>query len=113
MDPKLKPIISFIVVSFLLIVISIPLIIKKIPPNCVYGFRIKKTLANREIWYKANTFGGISLLVSALFILISCVVLLLNKDRLSFDAVNSAGLGLFLAPILVSLILTLAYTKKL
>lgn len=113
MDPELKLIISFFVASFLLIVISIPLILKKIPPNCFYGFRIKKTLTNPEIWYKANKYGGISILISSLFTLIGYTVLLLNRDRLSFDIINFSGFGLFIVPILASAILTLAYIKKL
>ena len=113
MDPKFKVIISFIVPSLLFIAISIPLIIKKIPRNCAYGIRTKKTLANDEIWYKANRYGGVSFLMAALITLIGCTVLFLNKDRLSFDIINNLGFGLFVVPILASVILSFLYIKKL
>ena len=113
MDIKFKPIISVILSSLLLIIISIPLINNKIPPNCLYGFRLRKTLSYKGIWYKANKYGGICLAASGLVTLVGCVVLLLNKDKLSFDIINSLSLGLLIMPITVSLILTLIYIKEL
>ena len=37
-----------------LLVLSIPLMLRWIPPNYVYGFRIAATLANKSVWYDAN-----------------------------------------------------------
>ena len=113
MDPKLKPIISSILSALLFIIISIPLIINKIPPNCLYGFRLRKTLSDKGIWYKGNKYGGICLAVSGLITLIGCVALLLNKDKLSFDIINGLNLGLLFIPIIVSVTLTLIYIKRL
>lgn len=38
----------------MLIVLSIPLMLRWVPPNRVYGFRVPVTLRNRSIWYDAN-----------------------------------------------------------
>jgi SdpI/YfhL protein family len=38
--------------------LSIPLILGKIPPNGAYGFRVKKTMENPEIWYPVNAYAG-------------------------------------------------------
>jgi uncharacterized membrane protein len=113
MDPKLKVIVSFIVPSVVFIVIAIPLIIGKVPRNWAYGFRTKKTLSNDEIWYKANKFGGVSLLAAGLVTLTGCLVLFLNRNSLTFDTINSVGFGLFVGPLIVSVILSLLYIKKL
>src|SRR5439155_21719602 len=40
------------------VIISIPLILKLVPPNGIYGFRIPATQASRAIWYPANAFMG-------------------------------------------------------
>jgi hypothetical protein len=42
----------------LLILISIPLILNKIPMNNLYGFRISKSFISEENWYKINNYGG-------------------------------------------------------
>ena len=42
----------------LLIVLSIPLMLKWVPPNHVYGFRVGATLSDRSVWYDANALAG-------------------------------------------------------
>jgi hypothetical protein len=37
-----------------LVLLSIPLMLRWIPPNRIYGFRIPATLRNRSVWYDAN-----------------------------------------------------------
>ena len=42
----------------ILILVSIPLIFRWIPPNRFYGLRIPATLGNASIWYDANALSG-------------------------------------------------------
>lgn len=62
-----------LILDFIFIIISIPLVLRKVPRNVVYGFRIKATLEDDFIWYEANAYFGrlfiISSIVSALLIL--------------------------------------------
>jgi uncharacterized membrane protein len=44
--------------------ISIPLVLRLIGPNRVYGFRTGKTLSSPDIWYPANAFAGWTLLIA-------------------------------------------------
>lgn len=113
MDPKSKLEITFTFLSILLIIVSIPLILNKIPPNLYYGFRLKKTLSNEEIWYKANKYGGKSLLAASLFTLIGCLILFLDKGRLFSDGASIFSFVLLMVPIQISILLTLRYIKKL
>jgi hypothetical protein len=41
-----------------LLVISIPLMLRWIPRNYVYGFRVAATLADESVWYDANALIG-------------------------------------------------------
>ncbi len=41
-----------------LILISIPFILEKIPPNHVFGLRTKKALSNDMNWYQVNKYAG-------------------------------------------------------
>jgi uncharacterized membrane protein len=47
------------------VVISIPLILRVVPPNGIYGFRNHATLSSATIWYPANAFAGWALVVAA------------------------------------------------
>jgi hypothetical protein len=48
----------FLFTGVLLMVLSIPMILGKIPPNGLYGFRVKKTMENPAIWYPVNAYSG-------------------------------------------------------
>lgn len=45
-----------------LILLSIPLLFRWVPPNRFYGFRIPATRRNESVWYDANALSGRHLL---------------------------------------------------
>ena len=53
------------VVPFLILALSIPMILDKVPPNGAYGFRTPKTLESEEVWYPANRAAGWFMLAAA------------------------------------------------
>ena len=56
----------YIAGGILLILLAIPLYLGSIKPNLWYGFRIRKTLENPNIWYAVNKFGAAWMMVSGL-----------------------------------------------
>ena len=44
--------------GLLLIILAVPLIQRRVPPNIWYGFRLPQTLNDPEIWYAVNEYGG-------------------------------------------------------
>jgi uncharacterized membrane protein len=44
---------------------GVPLILKLIPPNDVFGMRTPRALAHKEIWYEVNRFAGWALVAAA------------------------------------------------
>ena len=42
----------------LILLVSLPMILGKVPPNGAYGFRTPKTLSSPEVWYPANRAAG-------------------------------------------------------
>jgi uncharacterized membrane protein len=41
-----------------MVVMAIPLALRRVPPNRWYGLRVPATLADREVWYTANQRTG-------------------------------------------------------
>lgn len=64
----------FLFSGLLLAALSIPMIMGKIPPNGLYGFRVKKTMDNPEIWYTVNVYSGKWLLAASLVQALAAVV---------------------------------------
>jgi uncharacterized membrane protein len=56
--------------ALLLIALCVPLIRGKIGPNPWYGFRVKRTLENPTVWYKANTDAGKGLMFAAIAMIV-------------------------------------------
>lgn len=51
-----KTLIFFETVGLLLLLVAIPLLLKKVPPNRWYGFRVSATLKDPALWYQANVY---------------------------------------------------------
>lgn len=50
--------ILYIVSGLLLVAVSIPMIRGRVKPNWIYGFKVRKTVENPDIWYPANAYAG-------------------------------------------------------
>jgi hypothetical protein len=68
--------ILFIVSGFGLAVLSVPLILGKIPPNGLYGFRVRKTMEHPEIWYPVNQYAGKWFFTAGISIIASAILLI-------------------------------------
>ena len=91
--------------------LSVPLILQKIPPNGLYGFRIPSTLNNPGLWYKVNAYAGRRLLVAGLGTSVGSIILYYMVNS-SVDAYAMSCLGLFLALFLWAMITSFLYMKS-
>src|SRR5947207_2664988 len=46
-------------------VLAVPLLLRKVPPNVVYGYRTRATLTNDALWYEANAHFGRRFLIGS------------------------------------------------
>jgi uncharacterized membrane protein len=65
--------VTFVTIGIVLAAVCIPLILERIPPNRLYGFRVRKTLEYPEIWYPVNKYGGARLLMSSLLLIMAAI----------------------------------------
>jgi uncharacterized membrane protein len=57
--------VTLIALQIVIALVSMPLILKLVPPNGFYGFRTAVTMSSKDVWYPANAFIGWALLVAA------------------------------------------------
>lgn len=91
--------------------ISVPLILQKIPPNGLYGFRIPATLNNPALWYRVNAYAGRRLLVVGLGTAIGSIILYYTANS-SVDVYALSCLGLFLALFFWAIITSFLYLRS-
>jgi len=104
----MNTILSFWVPCAFIAVASVPLILKIVPPNRLYGFRTPKTLANRDVWFRANRFAGWALLIASAT---SAFLFALEPQYASGRSL--AGLGIFIMPLVIAVVTSLAYLQSL
>ena len=71
---KSAPAIRWVAAGVVFILISIPPILEKVPPDPWYGFRVAKTLSDERIWYAANRMMGHGTLISGLVIVVGAII---------------------------------------
>lgn len=57
-----------VIIGIVLAIVSLPMIANKIKPNPLYGYRVKRTLENPQIWYQVNHYVGKQLFAAGVLI---------------------------------------------
>ncbi len=107
-----KGLFTVLCVDAVFVLISIPLILRKVPRNVLYGFRTRTTLSDDFVWYEANAHFGRWLVGASLVSALVVCVLVRSGDvnPPNFLAATVAALAL---PALVATVATARYVRTL
>jgi len=100
--------------ALLIILISIPLIKRKIKMNYLYGVRINKSFESEENWYNINAYGGKQMVIWSIPMIIAGLICFL----VPIDDPNQGllplvmGVGPITIFIVMTLIRILIYAKR-
>ena len=86
--------------GLLLIGLSVQLIRRKVRPNNWYGFRVRQTLADPDVWYAANAYAGKRLLAVGVITVLTAVGLY-RVPGIALDTYALACGGIILAALAV------------
>jgi uncharacterized membrane protein len=100
--------ISMYVPVTIITVFAVPLALKLVPPNRLYGIRTAQTLSNRDIWFRVNRVAGFARILAA-GITMSLYWLMpeLASGR------SSLGVLALVVPVILALALAATYARKL
>jgi len=84
-----------------IIAVSIPLILEKVPRNHWYGFRTPKTLSSDAVWYPANKIGGKYFVAAGLIQIVAVGLAQFTYP----EAVATYGGFVILVPLLIAVVL--------
>ncbi|HEU5195224.1 MAG TPA: SdpI family protein [Methylomirabilota bacterium] len=91
--------------------IALPLALRKIPRNRLYGVRTRRTLADDRVWYETNAYGG-RCLMAASAVAILMVGILYVLTPLTGDALVLAGVAALVVPSLVAAVLAVRHAGR-
>jgi uncharacterized membrane protein len=85
-------------------VISLPLIYKRVPPNRWYGFRVRKTLSDPHIWYAANQVAGIDLFLAGIATTLTALLTTLLSLFLPDALMYTVNLAVFMGSLALAVL---------
>ena len=102
-----------IAIGMLEIIMGLPLVLEKIKPNRLYGFRLKATLSNEEIWYKSNKRVGRDFIIMGTLVVLCSLFVFGFRSEFSYIELVWITIILTIAPVIVLIISAFSYLKKL
>jgi uncharacterized membrane protein len=96
--------------SAVMILVALPLALRKVGPNVVYGYRTRATLSNEDLWYEANAHFGRRLIVASLCGSAAAWALYVTRP-LPPDVFLPVSLVVLVAPTLVAALATARFVK--
>ena len=101
------------VVPLVVLVLSIPMILGKVPPNGTYGFRTPKTLSSPEVWYSANRAAGWFMVSAAVISICFNLALWWTFPEWPLDRTMSWMTAGTMIPLSISLLASFIYLGRL
>lgn len=95
-----------------LILLSLPLLWGKVPPNPVYGFRLPTTVNNPQVWYATNKYGAKRLIVTGACTVFAAAIFYLIPG-ITVDGYALVCLFVFALVFTVGLVQSLRYMRSL
>jgi uncharacterized membrane protein len=107
-----KGLITMLCCALLFTVLAVPLILRKVPRNIVYGFRTRKTLGDDFIWYEVNAHFGRGLFIAGIATALAALMLYWMRGPSPGFFLN-ASIGVLVVPPLVATVATLRFMRSL
>jgi len=107
-----KGLITILGCTLIFVLLSIPLILRKVPRNIAYGFRTRATLSDDFVWYEANAHFGRGLLIASVISAVAVLLLYLSQG-ISPGFFLKASIVALVAPPLVAVFATMRFIRSL
>ena len=107
-----KGLVTILACNALFALVSLPLVLRKVPRNGFYGYRTRATLGSDFVWYEANAYFGWRFLIASAATCIAAVFLS-RSGIFEPGTYLKVSVGLLVAPVLVAALLTSRYVRRL
>ncbi len=110
-DPMTLLMVVFLAGGGVLVGISVPLIQARVGPNSWYGFRVRRTLEDPNVWYLVNAYTGWRLLSAGVVEIVVATALYFVPD-LGVAVYASIVGGVTVAALIVGLVQSFCYLHQ-
>lgn len=103
--------IAWCAAAALIIALAVPLALRKVPPNPLYGARFRASMASADAWYAINRYAGVRMIAWACPMLALGVALLVAAPPLTPAIATTLGFAP-LAFVLIPVAQTFRFGKR-
>ena len=107
-----KGLITILACHALFVAVSVPLALRKVPPNPVYGFRTPFTLSSDDRWYEVNAWFAVRFAALSVVAALGFTGVYLFGDLAPRTYLN-ASIAALAAPVAISIVLTSGFIRSL
>src|SRR4051794_40704271 len=102
--------ITVILCDVIFVVLAVPLMLRKVGPNVIYGYRTRATMSDKSLWYEANAHFGRGLFISSAISGVAALVIWMMKPP---DSLIPLFVVILVVPALIATIATSLYIRRL
>ncbi len=106
-----KSLITVLLCDALFVLVAMPLALRKVSPNPVYGYRTCATLADETLWYNANAYFAWRFMLAVLLSAAGALALYQWQGLEPVDYMH-ATIALLVAPVMIAGLLTGRFVRQ-
>ncbi len=110
--PKKLFLLGGFIIGGLEVLLAIPLLIKKVPPNRFYGFANAETVGSDRLWYPTNRFFGWCLVLCGILTAAGTGVLLAMRSSMTTKVLAGVELVVVVVLFAGALAATFSYLRR-
>jgi uncharacterized membrane protein len=110
---RLVLLVTFLASGGLMIALSIPLLRGRIGPNPFYGFRVRRTLEDRAVWFAANRYAARWMAAAGAALIATAVGLYVTARGMGVAVYAVTCGAVVLVMLAVGLVRSFAYLRRL
>jgi uncharacterized membrane protein len=103
----------YAIIGLVIAGLAIPLILRRVPPNNFYGFRVPQTLNNPTIWYQANAVAGYFLLASGIILILAAIGIRFWFPGITYTRYTMICTAVLVISVMLSLLFSWLYLQSL
>ena len=101
---------TVILCDVIFVILAVPLMLRKVGPNVVYGYRTRATMNDKTLWYEANAHFGRGLLIGSVISGVAALVIWMMRPP---DALIPLLVVVLVVPALIAAIATARHIRRL
>lgn len=107
---RVKGLVTVLGCAVVLAGLAVPMVLRKVPRNLVYGYRTRFTLSDDYVWYEANAHFGRGMLLACLVTAIA-VTVLYRLPGISPQGFLNLTVVVLVAPLAMAILATWRFTR--